>query len=129
MANQGISDFSVRFSAALQGYMRQHKIRIEDVVSISGRSKGYVSEHTSGKSAPDTDLLDAIADAGDVTTRSLVAEVVRRMGDPDAGFGVGTSQAPAPSNPDELANRREQKTYPKPAKKSARKTTPKRDQD
>lgn len=73
-----MTDFSRRFSAALQGVMRENKVRIDDVVVASGRSKGFVSEHTNGTAAPDTDLLDAIAGLIGVDTRDLVTEVARR---------------------------------------------------
>ncbi|TQK68270.1 helix-turn-helix transcriptional regulator [Nocardioides sp. SLBN-35] len=82
MTDSQISDFSRRFSAALQGVMRENKVRVVDVVEKLGKSKGFVSEHTNGTKAPNTDLLDAIAELMGIDTRDLVREIVRRIPDP-----------------------------------------------
>ena len=86
MGSKQVSEFSRRFSAALQGVMRERRVTVEQVANELDRSRGFVSEHTSGKSAPDTDLLDVIARlAGFRSTPALVAEVARRMDDAE-GF-------------------------------------------
>lgn len=81
MNDSSISDFSRRFSAALQGVMRENKVTVEAVSKRLGKSKGFVSTHTSGKAAPDTDLVDAVAYLAGQPTRALVIEIARRMRD------------------------------------------------
>lgn len=65
--------------------MKEHDITVRDIAKELGRSVGYVSEHTSGASAPDTDLLDAVAalitfeDGQACRTEDLVRELVTRL--------------------------------------------------
>jgi hypothetical protein len=79
MTDTRISDFSRRFSAALQGVMREHRLAVDDVADKAGRSRGFVSEHTSGKKAPDTDLMDAVARAIGYDTNALLGEIHERL--------------------------------------------------
>lgn len=83
MSERPISKFSRDLSDLLQGFMRERGITAQAVADHLGRSKGFVSEHTSGKKPPDSDLLDAVADLAGVTTPALMAELSRRMALPD----------------------------------------------
>lgn len=93
MTETRISDFSRRFSAALQGVMREHGATVNDVATAADRSKGYVSEHTSGAKAPDTDLIDAIASVIGYDTSTLLVEIARRMEAPRPRANASVSAA------------------------------------
>lgn len=59
--------------------MREHRLTVDDVADRAGRSRGFVSEHTSGKKAPDTDLMDAVARAIGYDTNALLGEIHERL--------------------------------------------------
>ena len=72
MSTRPTSEFSRVFSLCLRGFMEERHIESRDVARHLGRSAGYVSEHTSGTRAPDTDLLDAVADLAGIDRKSVV---------------------------------------------------------
>lgn len=97
MTDQPISDFSLRFSRALKGYMREANVKQDAIAAELGKSAGFVSEHVSGKKAPDTDLVDAVAKLSGIDTRTLVVEIARRM--EDQGGATGATVTPIKPKP------------------------------
>lgn len=59
--------------------MTERDIPHAAVAQVLGTARSYVSEHTNGKRAPDTDLLDAVATLAGLTTHELVQQVRERM--------------------------------------------------
>ena len=92
MSERPVSAFSRAFAAHLRGVMAERNVNQQTVADLLGRSKGYVSEHTSGKRAVDSDLLDAVAEVAGIESRDLFAEIARRMAaDPQPRAGLAES--------------------------------------
>jgi predicted transcriptional regulator len=79
MTERPVSAFSRSFALHLRGVMAERNIKQQAVAALLDKSKGYVSEHTSGKRPVDSDLLDAVAEVGNMESHDLIAEIARRM--------------------------------------------------
>lgn len=73
------SPFSADLSRHLRDFMDEHEIAAHAVAARLDRSPSYVSEHTSGKRPPDSDLLDAVASLAGISTQRLVLDLLARM--------------------------------------------------
>lgn len=78
---RGVSPFTAALCQALRAFMDdpKHPITGQAIADRLGRSAGYVSEHTSGRRAPDSDLLDTVAILAGMSTRALVNDLLARM--------------------------------------------------
>lgn len=79
MYRRKIQPYSVEFSRHLRDLMAERGLTVEGVAARMGRSPTYVSEHTNGTRAPETDLLDVIAAMAHLSTHALIIEVTNRM--------------------------------------------------
>lgn len=59
--------------------MTERDIPHAAVARVLGTARSYVSEHTNGSRAPDTDLIDAVAALAGLTAHDLVQQVRERM--------------------------------------------------
>lgn len=75
-------------SAALRGYMTDHRVTRRDVAARLNRSADYVQGRISGKHALSVDIVSAVAELTGVSDRALMSEIMTRM----AGTGHGSSQ-------------------------------------
>lgn len=60
--------------------MTEHDLSVQRLATALGRSRNYVYEHTNGYRAPDTDLLEAVAELTGTDARSLMMIITGRMG-------------------------------------------------
>lgn len=74
-----IADFSKTFAQLLRGVMAEHGVTVQQVATYLGRSKGFVSERTSGVRAPDTDIINAVVTLSGVKESDLLVELGRRL--------------------------------------------------
>lgn len=81
MADKPTSPFSRQFAAALRGFMEQRNVQQADLAAHLGKSRGYISEHLSGKRAATTDMLDGVAELAGIPVRDLYDVISRRMED------------------------------------------------
>lgn len=74
------SDFTLRLSQHLRDYMDEKDLSVQRLATALGRSRNYVYDHTNGHAAPDTNLLDKVAELTGTDARSLMMILIGRMG-------------------------------------------------
>ncbi|MFB7798980.1 helix-turn-helix domain-containing protein [Isoptericola sp. NPDC056134] len=66
-------------SKAIRDFMEERGITQQQVADRLGRSQGYVSQHTNGRSNPGSDIIAAVATLAGLAPRSFMVEVTERM--------------------------------------------------
>jgi transcriptional regulator with XRE-family HTH domain len=70
---------SVALSRHLRDYMTENGLSVEDVAAAMGRSRSFVSDHTNGLRAPDTDMINTVANLTRTSFTRLMLDLVARM--------------------------------------------------
>jgi hypothetical protein len=73
------TEFSRELSRHLRDFMEEHEITVEQVAADMGRSRSYVSDHTNGLRAPETDLLNHVANLAHTNVQALMLNLLSRM--------------------------------------------------
>lgn len=74
------SAYTVELSKHLRDWMDERELSVERLAATMGRSRNYVYDHTNGLRAPDTDLINTVAQLTHTDARSLMMILTGRMG-------------------------------------------------
>ena len=72
------SELSRSLGTALRDVMTQHGITLDQVAAVLGRSRGYVSERTTGARELSLDIVVAVARLTHLTEHAVMVEVTER---------------------------------------------------
>lgn len=73
------SDFTVKLAHALREVMAEHQVQQEPLRLALGKSQAWVSEHTSGRRAVDSELIAAVAELTEQSPVELLRDLVDRI--------------------------------------------------
>lgn len=73
------TDLSRRMGYALRGFIEERDITLDDIATVLGRSRGYVSERTTGVRELGMDVVYATAKLAHLTDDALLTEIYARM--------------------------------------------------
>lgn len=90
------SDFSRQFASHLNDIRLERGVTQTAIAKLLGKSQSVISEHVTGVRAPDTDLIDAIAYLGGLTSMELVTVIQDRM----RALARPAGAAPGTASPD-----------------------------
>lgn len=72
------SELSRSLGTALRDVMAQHGLSLDQVAAVLGRSRGYVSERTTGTRELSLDVVVAVARLLHMTEHAVMVEVMER---------------------------------------------------
>jgi predicted transcriptional regulator len=73
------STFTVRLAHALREVMAEHKVQQKPLQEALGKSQAWVSEHTSGRRAVDSEMIAAVAELTKQDPADLLRDLVDRI--------------------------------------------------
>ena len=72
------TDLSRTLSSALRDVMVEHDVTLDQVAGVLGRSRGYVSERTTGVRELSLDIVVAVAHLTHLSEHAIMLEVTER---------------------------------------------------